>query len=62
MGIHKGWSPDDYRKWAASGYTMAETAREMGVRPQTVAVMAARYDITFVRGKNGRKADAGKAE
>lgn len=59
MGFHKGWSPDDYRRMAADGFTMAETARELNVRPQTVRSMSLRYGIAFVRDGRGRKPNGG---
>ena len=62
MGVHKGWSVDDYRKWARFGYTMAETARMLGVKPQTVAAMAAKHGIVFDKGRTGRKPAAKQGE
>lgn len=69
MGRHKGLTEADYRKHARLGATMAETARALGVTPQTVFGAAARYKIEFERGQAGRKpkaqqegGDAGKAE
>ncbi len=55
MGRHKGLTASDYRKWATLGKTKAETAQILGVKPQTVGVMARIYGIEFVLGKVGRK-------
>lgn len=55
MGRHKGNTIDDYIRAAAYGMTKAEAAVHLGVKVQTVCVIAAKHGITFVKGKRGRK-------
>lgn len=58
MGRHRGFTPEDYQRLASAGMTMAEAARFLDVKMQTVWVMAKRYEIAFAAGKKGRKARA----
>lgn len=62
MGRHRGYTVDDYRKAAASGLSMMDTARLLNVSAQTVFVMAKKHGITFKQGKRGRKPSAGATE
>lgn len=55
MGRHRGFTPEDYQRLASEGMTMAEAARTLDVKMQTVWVMAKRHGIVFVAGKKGRK-------
>lgn len=55
MGRQKGYTPEDYRRLAEEGLTMAETSARLDVRYQSVQVMANRYGIKFTKGKPGRK-------
>jgi len=55
MGRQKGYTPDDYRRLAEEGMSMAETSARLDVKYQSVQVMANRYGIQFTKGKPGRK-------
>lgn len=49
MGIHKGYTEQDYRAKADAGLSLSETARELGVAPASVHTAAKKYGITFTR-------------
>lgn len=51
----KGIGLDRYKELASQGLTASETARVVGVTKTTVQGIAKRNNISFVKGKTGRK-------
>lgn len=48
-------NPDDYRRCAAAGMTMAESASKLGVAYDAVLAASKAHGIRFKRAKMGRK-------
>lgn len=63
MATRKGIRLEVYQRYAAEGYSQSETARELGVTPQTVRKVAEKNLLTFVKGyKRKEKRDADRAK
>lgn len=50
MAPKKSISVDEYRRLAAEGHSISETAIILGVTPQTVFIVGKRHNIEFPKG------------